>query len=419
MGKGERNIVPSALLFHGGRLLDPRRDALVEGIEVLTEGDRIKEVSDRPILAAAATRVDLRGRTLMPGLIDAHVHLLLAEVNLHLLESVPLTLLAAKGSVLAKAMLMRGFTTIRDTGGADFGIKAALEAGLFEGPRLFISGAPISQTGGHGDFRRRTQTAFECACCSGVAFAARIADGVPEVLKAVRDELRKGADQIKIMVSGGVASQADPLESLQFRVDEIEAAVEEATRWGTYVCAHAYSAEAISRAVGAGVRTIEHGNLIDAASAKLMAERGAYLVPTLVTYDSMRRRGPDYGMTAYSLDKNKIVLDAGLRSLELARAAGVRIGFGTDLLGPLQDDHCREFLIRAEAMPAIEVIRSATLVNAEILRQSGSLGEIAAGAFADFLVVDGDPLADLGLLQDQGAHIPAIVKGGIFVKNAL
>lgn len=409
----------ASFLLHGGQLLDPRRDALVDGAEVLVEGDRIKEVADRPIAASAATRINLKGRTLMPGLIDAHIHLFLAEVNLHLLQGVPLTLLAAKGSALAKAMLMRGFTTVRDTGGADFGMKAALESGLFQGPRLYISGAPISQTGGHADFRHRTQTAYECPCCSGLAYVARIADGVPEVIKSVRDELRKGADQIKIMVSGGVASQADPLESLQFRVDEIEAAVEEATRWGTYVCAHAYSAEAIRRAVDAGVRTIEHGNLIDAPTAQLMAKRGAFLVPTLIAYDALRRRGPEYGLSQYSLEKNEIVLEAGLRSLELARTAGVKIGFGSDLLGQLQNDHCREFLLRAEIMSPAEIIRSATLVNAEILRQSGRIGEIAPGAFADLLVIDGDPLRDLGLFQDQGAHIPGIMKGGIFVKNAL
>jgi imidazolonepropionase-like amidohydrolase len=411
--------VQTSYLFHGGRVLDPRRDALIDGIEVLIEGERIKEVADRPISAELATRVDLRGRTLMPGLIDAHVHLLLAEVNLHLLEGVPLTLLAAKGAASAKAMLMRGFTAVRDTGGADFGMKQAFDTGLFEGPRLFISGMPISQTGGHGDFRRPTQTAFECACCSGVAFAARIADGVPEMLRAVRDELRKGADQIKLMVSGGVASQADPLEGLQFRVDEIEAAVEEATRWGTYVCAHAYAAEAIRRSVSAGVRTIEHGNLIDEPTAQLMAERQAYLVPTLVTYDALKRRGPEYGLSAYSLDKNAIVLEAGLRSLELARAAGVKIGFGTDLLGQLQDDHCREFLIRSEVMSPQEVIRSATLINAEIIRQPGRLGEIIPGAFADLLIVDGDPYRDLSLFQSDGAHLAAIVKGGHFVKQML
>src|SRR5580692_1994934 len=329
----------------------------------------VKEVADRPVTSSSAIRVDLRGRTLMPGLIDAHIHVVLTEVNLRLLADVPLTLLAAKGAVAMRAMLHRGFTTLRDTGGADYGIKAAVEQGLFEGPRLFIAGAPLSQTGGHGDFRLRTQTNVFCACCSGLAWASRVADGVPDVIKAARDELRKGADHIKLMVSGGVASQLDPLESLQFRVDEIEAAVEETTRWGTYVCAHAYAAEAIRRAVSAGVRTIEHGNLIDPPTAKLMAEREAYLVPTLVAYDALKRRGPDYGLSAYSLDKNAVVLEAGLRSLEIAREAGVKIGFGSDLLGQLQNDHGREFLLRAGVMSVPEVIRSATLVNAEIVRQ--------------------------------------------------
>lgn len=409
----------ASYIFSGGRFLDPRRDELLDSMHVLVEDDRVKEVADRPITASGATRIDLRGRTLMPGLIDAHIHILMSEVNLHLLDGIPLTLLAAKGSVSARAMLMRGFTSVRDTGGADYGMKTAIESGLFEGPRLFISGMPISQTGGHGDFRKRTQDHFECACCSGLAYTARIADGVPEMLRAVRDELRKGADQIKIMVSGGVASQADPLESLQFRMDEIEAAVEETARWGTYVCAHAYAAEAIRRAVTAGVRTIEHGNLIDEATAKVMAEKKAYIVPTLVAYDALRRRGPEYGLSAYSLQKNEIVLKAGLRSLEIARAAGVKIGFGSDLLGQLQNDHGREFLIRAEVMAPREIIRSATLINAEILRQSGALGELVAGAFADLLVVDGDPYKDLGVFQNEGARIPAIMKGGRFVKSAL
>ena len=216
---------------------------------------------------------------------------------------------------------------------------------------------------------------------------------MPDVIKATRDELRKGADHIKIMVSGGVASQADPLESLQYRIDEIEAAVDEATRWGTYVCAHAYSAKAIERAVRAGVRTIEHGNLIDAPTAKLMAERGAYMVPTLVTYDSMKRRGSEYGLSPYSLAKNELVLNAGVRSLDIARTAGVKIGFGSDLLGQLQNDHTYEFTIRREVMSAPEVIRSATLVNAEIVRQEGKIGELIPGAFADLLVVDGDPVS--------------------------
>jgi imidazolonepropionase-like amidohydrolase len=355
----------------------------------------------------------------MPGLIDVHIHLVLTEVNLQALADIPLTLLAAKGSVAMRAMLERGFTTLRDTGGADWGIKAAVEQGLFVGPRLFIAGQPLSQTGGHGDFRKRTQSQTFCACCSGLTWASRVADGVPEVIKAARDELRKGADHIKLMVSGGVASQLDPLESLQYRVDEIEAAVEEATRWGTYVCAHAYSPEAIARAVRAGVRTIEHGNLIDVPTAALMAEQGAFLVPTLVAYDALRRRGRDYGLSAYSLAKNDVVLAAGLRSLEIARDAGVRIGFGSDLLGQLQNDHCGEFVLRAEAMSAPEVIRSATVVNAEIVRQAGKLGELVPGAFADLLVVDGDPYKDLGVFRSDGGRLDAIMVDGAWVRNRL
>ncbi|HEY1934502.1 MAG TPA: amidohydrolase family protein [Acetobacteraceae bacterium] len=409
----------SSYVFHNLRLLDPRQDALRDGMQVLVEDGIVREVSATPIASDSAERIDLGGRTLMPGLIDAHIHLVLTEVNIRLLSDVPLTLLAAKGSVAARAMLMRGFTTLRDTGGTDWGLKAAIDQGLFVGPRVFVAGQPISQTGGHGDFRSRTQSSVFCACCSGLTWASRVADSVPEVIKAVRDELRKGADHIKIMVSGGVASQLDPLESLQYRVDEIEAAVDEATRWGTYVAAHAYSAKAVERAVRAGVRTIEHGNLIDAPVAALMAEKGAYLVPTLVTYASMQRRGAEYGLSAQSLAKNEVVLHAGLRSLEIARAAGVKIGFGTDLLGQLQNDHMNEFAIRREAMSAPDVIRSATLVNAEIVRQRGKLGELVSGAFADALVVDGDPYRDLSVFDADGSRIAAIMLNGRFVKNAL
>jgi imidazolonepropionase-like amidohydrolase len=409
----------SSFLFSGGRFLDPRRGELLDGIEVLIEGERVKEISDRPIKSAAATRVALAGRTLMPGLIDAHLHVFLNEVNIGALDAVPLTLLGINGSLALKASLMRGFTSVRDTAGGDFGIKSAVEQGLIEAPRLFISGQALSQTGGHGDFRKRTQRAIGCDCCSGLAYTARIADGVPEVIKATRDELRKGADFIKIMVSGGVASQADPLESLQYRMDEIQAAVEEATNWGKYVAAHAYSSQAVMRAVSAGVRTIEHGNLIDEPTAATMARKGAFLVPTLIAYDSMRRRGRDYGLSEYSLQKNEVVLAAGLRSVELARNAGVKIGFGTDLLGQLQDDQCREFLIRAELMKPAEIIHSATIVNAEILQRADELGELKPGAFADLIVVDGDPLADLNLFQDEGRHLAAIMKGGRFYKNRL
>ena len=409
----------ASYLFHGGHFLNPRKDDLLDGIEVLVEDDRIKEVSDRPIRSSHATRIDIGKRTLMPGLIDAHVHVFLSEVNIGLLQDVPLTLLTARGIVSMRNMLMRGFTTLRDMSGADYGIKTAAETGIVDSPRLFIAGMAISQTGGHADFRRKTQERIECHCASGASYTGRIADGVPQVIHAARDELRKGADFIKIMVSGGVASQSDPLESVQYRPEEIEAACQEAHRWGTYVAAHAYTAEAIKHGVGAGVRTIEHGNLIDAEAAKLMAERESFLVPTLVAYDALRRRGKDYGLSDYSLAKNEVVLKAGLRSLELARAAGVPIGFGSDLLGQLQNDQCREFVICREAMSAQELIRSATIVNARILKREGQLGELVPGAFADLLVVDGNPYEDIGLFEDAGPHLSAIMKAGRFYKNRL
>jgi imidazolonepropionase-like amidohydrolase len=387
-----------SFLFHGGKFLDPRQEAPIDGIELLIEGDKVKEVSDRPIASTTATRIDLGGRTLMPGLIDAHAHVYLTEVDFHRLADVPLTLLALKAAEAMRNMLRRGFTTVRDVAGGDWGIKTASETGLIEGPRLFVAGKAISQTGGHADFRRRTEDGPGCACCSGLKHSSRIADGVDAVIQAVRDELRKGADLIKIMVSGGVSSQADPLESTQFRLEEIAAACEVAGHWGSYVAAHAYTAEAIQRAVSQGVRTIEHGNLLDEPAARLMAERGAFLVPTLVAYDALKRRGKDYGLSDYSLAKNEIVLEAGLRSVELAKAAGVEIGFGTDLLGQLQTDQSREFLIRSEIERPIEVLRAATLVNARILRQEGKLGELVPGAFADLLVVEGDPTKDLAVL---------------------
>jgi len=408
------------ILFQNARLLDPEASDLRDGMHVLVEDERIREVSDRPIAMSGAQTLDLAGRVLMPGLIDGHIHVYLSEVDIGRLAEMPLSLLAARAGPLMRAMLDRGFTTVRDTGGADWGIREAVETGQMVGPRLFIAGRALSQTGGHGDFRLRSDSGTEtCQCCSGVAQISRIVDGVPQMLHAVRDELRKGADHIKIMVSGGVASPRDPLEATQFTREEISAAVGEATAWGTYVCSHAYGADAIRRAIECGVRSIEHGNFLDADTAKLMRERGAFLVPTLIAYDSMKRRGRELGLPAVSLEKNERVLAAGLRSIEIARQAGVPIGYGSDLLGRLQDDQSREFLIRGEAMSPLEVIRSATTVNARLIRREGELGTIRPGAFADLLVVDGNPLRDLGLLQDQGAHFSVVMKGGRFHKNAL
>ena len=414
--EGDQRVL---ILFQNSRLLDPEATDLKDGISVLVEDGRIREVSDRPIRTGEAQVIDVAGKTLMPGLIDAHIHVYLSEVNIGRMAEMPISLMAARSGPLMRAMLDRGFTTVRDTGGADWGIREAVETGQMVGPRLFIAGQSISQTGGHGDFRKRTESDAPCSCCSGVGFISRIADGVPQMLHAVRDELRKGADHIKLMVSGGVASPHDPLEATQFTREEILAATGETASWGSYCAAHAYGADAIRRAVECGVRTIEHGNFVDAETAALMRAKGAFLVPTLVAYDAMKRRGKELGLPAVSLEKNERVLAAGLRSLETAKAAGVPIGYGSDLLGGLQVDQSREFLIRSEAMSPIEIIRSATLVNARLLRKESELGQVKPGYLADLLVVDGNPLRDLNLFQEQGAHLSVIMKGGHFHKNRL
>ena len=408
-----------AFVFRNLQLLDPRFGETRGGYEVLTEGGVIKEVSERPITASSAQRIDCGGRTLMPGLIDCHVHVYLSEVNVSLLEHVPVSLLVARAAPLMLGMLNRGFTTVRDTGGADWGIREAVEKGFLAGPRLFISGRAIGPTGGHSDMRRRTDHQAACRCCHGLGFTMAIADGADNVRAVVREELRQGADQIKIMVSGGVASPYDPLDSRQFSLAEIAAAVEEATAFKRYVLAHAYTAEAITRAVSQGVRTIEHGNLIDKPAAQLMAERGAYLVANLVAYFVMKERAAQFGMNADKLEKNELVLRGALESLEICKQAGVKVGYGSDLLGQLQDEQSREFLLRAEVLSPIEIIRSATTIAAEILRMPGKLGVIEPGAMADLLVLDGDPLQDLGLFQDQGAHLSVIMKDGRFHKNRL
>ncbi|MFZ4808539.1 MAG: amidohydrolase family protein, partial [Hyphomicrobiaceae bacterium] len=232
------------LLLKNFELLDPDRDELVGGHQILIEGAKIREVSAKPIKSKDATVVDCGGKTVMPGLIDSHVHVFLSEVVIRRLEDMPLTLMTARAAVLMRAMLDRGFTTVRDTGGADWGIKAAVDQGFLPGPRLFIAGKAIGPTGGHSDGRRRTDPGTRCHCCNALAFTIGVADGEADVRRAVREEMRQGCDHIKIMMSGGVASPYDPLDSLQFSPGEVAAAVEEAHAFGRYVCAHAYTPEA-------------------------------------------------------------------------------------------------------------------------------------------------------------------------------
>jgi imidazolonepropionase-like amidohydrolase len=407
------------LLFENAALLDLDAGALRPGYSLLVEGERIVEVSEREIRASGARRLDLGGRTLMPGLIDAHVHATITTMNLAATTQRPLSLVAHEAGRILEGMLRRGFTSVRDAGGADWGLAQAVERGLVLGPRLFFSGRTLSQTGGHGDFSPREDAPSLCACAIRSTGFSHVADGVPAVRKAAREELRRGATQIKIMASGGVASPSDPIWNLQYSAEELRAIVEEAAGWRTYAMAHAYTPEAIARAVDAGVRTIEHGNLLDRATAERMRGAGAFLVPTLVTYFAIDELGRKLGFPAASQAKVRDVLDAGLASLEIAREAGVALGFGTDLLGETHDQQSREFAIRARVLAPLEILRSATLVNAEILGRAGELGVLAPGAFADLLVVDGDPLDDIGLLAEPEKGLLAVLKGGQLVLDRL
>ena len=410
------------ILFRNFELLEPSFGELRGGHQLLVEGDTIKELSEGPITAADADVIDCGKRTLMPGLIDCHVHAIHSEVNVRFMEMLPLTLVTARAATRLRAMLDRGFTTVRDTGGADWGIKTAIETGHITGPRLYIAGQSIGPTGGHSDSRRRTNrfgSSNDCVCCNGLQFKSAIADGVDEVRKSAREQMRQGADHVKIMMSGGVASPYDPLDSLQFSVGEVEAAVQEAHAFGRYVCAHAYTPEAITRAANAGVRTIEHGNLIDDASARLMAEKGMFLVANLVTYFEMKKHAAEYGMNSDMLAKNDLVIDGALKSLEICKRHGVPVAYGTDLLGQLQVAQSEEFTLRAQVLSPAEIIRSATTIGAQIVRMEGKLGCLKPGAFADLLVVDGDPLKNLKLFAGEGQHLSVIMKAGRFHKNRL
>ncbi|MCG2627659.1 amidohydrolase family protein [Bradyrhizobium sp. WYCCWR 13023] len=406
--------MPSTL-FKNAALLDPLQPELLMGHDVLVEDTVIKEVSDRPIQATADRTIDLKGKTLMPGLIDLHVHTIAIELNLAAQAKMPNVLVTLRSTLILKGMLRRGFTTVRDAGGAGHAMKQAIETGLADGPRLFVSGRALSQTGGHGDGRARSDYLASdsvCPCCVRVGALARVADGVDGVRRAVREELQMGADQIKIMASGGVASPTDPVGAFGYSEDEISAIVDEAHGRQTYVLAHAYTAAAIARAVRCGVRTIEHGNLVDGQTARLMAEKGAYVVPTLITYEALANEGAQFGLPPESVAKIADVRDAGLRSLEIYRKAGVKMGYGSDLLGPSQRLQSEEFRIRAEIQGAREVIASATVIGAEVLGMEGKLGRIVPDALADLLVVDGNPLRDVSCLLGQGEHIPLVMKAG-------
>src|SRR5215469_6926133 len=414
----------NSTVFRAARVFDGESETLLNGLDVVVANGVIRELSRQRVEKDSSTEIiDCAGRVLMPGLIDAHVHVYASGLNITRMVQSPMSYLAHFATQFLQSSLDRGFTTVRDVAGADVGLALAIKDGLLDRvPRLFYGGRALSQTGGHCDMRpgdHALDTPPLCGCMGHTDHFAVITDGADAVRRAVREELRRGASHIKIMGSGGVASPTDPLDRCQFSDSEIQAAVEEAERAGSYIAAHCHPKEAVRRAAALGVRSIEHCTLIDRETADFVAERGAFAVPTMATLIALKDEGKNLGFPAVSMEKLGRVADAALSSLEVMRKSGVKMGFGTDLLGTLHVRQSTEFTLRGSVLPAIDVLRSACVVNAELLGQSGRLGCVRQGALADLLVVDGNPLEDISVLGDGGKRIVVIMKDGKFHKRTL
>jgi imidazolonepropionase-like amidohydrolase len=453
------------LIITRARVFDGRSAQLRDNAEIVIRGGRIAEIRNAgnaggvapsaststagptgaaatPPAAAAPPRIiDAGNRVVIPGLIDAHVHPTIA-VSFQALRDHDPNYIAARSAVEARRILLRGFTTIRDLGGPAFGLKQAIDEGLVEGPRIFPSGAIISQTSGHGDFRQRLGTprrwTGEVDALERQGYGL-IADGVDEVAAAVREQLRLGASQVKLAAGGGISSMYDPIDSVQYFESELRAAVQAAADWGTYVAVHAYTPAAIRRSVEAGVRSIEHAHLIDEATMTLIGERGVFLSPQAYVFGGAfapppsaagAPAGPPPTPAQLAQREKSALVSTGLdRMMQLAKKHGVKVAFGTDVFGAprVYDWESREFGARLRWFTPLEILRQATSGNGELLAMSGArnpyagakLGVIEAGAWADLLVVEGNPLEDIRLLEDPGRNLRVIVKNGQVLKQGL
>lgn len=400
-------------------IFDGDSEELVENGTVVIEGDRIREVTSGEVRLNDSRVIDCGGRYLMPGLINCHVHAYSPTFNLQVADHMPASLLAAHATRWLRGALHRGFTSVRDAGGGDIGLALAIERGVIEGPRFFFSGKALSQTGGHSDNRAADHVA-QCGCAGYAGANGLVVDGADAVRFVVRDELRRGATQIKLMLSGGVTSPTDPMWMPQFTDEEILAAVSETATRRTYVMAHAHTDDAARRCATLGIRTVEHGTDIGEQTAAFLADCGTYVVPTLSAGAVLTRHGARVGLPPAGVEKLKGITEITARSIQNLVRAGVKLGMGTDLFGVefhrLQGG---ELKLRGEISPPIQVLRSATSIGAEILQKSGELGCIKPGALADILVLQGDPFADLGLFENPEANIPVILKGGEIVRCSL
>ncbi|KAI1084283.1 amidohydrolase [Whalleya microplaca] len=411
-------------IFKNASVIDPVDGVVHTGATVKLAGGIIQSVQTQTQTPAASSRphpptttdegssiiVDLGGRFLCPGLIDAHVHISSVPGSASLDSSLESDAAAShlRQPFQCAQALKRGFTTLRDCGGATLALKDALADDVFPGPRLFIANHALSQTGGHGDRR----SAHDVTTTHPEPGISVVCDGVSACVRAAREQLRNGADFLKIMVGGGVASPTDALEHTQFTGAEVRAIAEVADGHGAWVTAHAYTPRAMRHAAANGVRGIEHGNFLDADTAALLAARQVWLTPTLVTYEAMAARRYAGFLPPANQAKNRAVLARGLRSLEIAAEAGVRMCFGSDLLGPLTAEESREFGIRARVLSSLLVLQSATVNPASMLRQENFLGQVREGFAADLLILNANPLEDVAILDEPEKHVLAVIKNG-------
>ena len=399
-----------AVLDCTGAQPGPRMDVLVRDGRI----DSIRR-SGEGTHGPGTISIDGAGCTLMPGLTDAHVHFAIIGRGGQMGDMPWIEHVLAVSQLISDA-LDEGFTTVRDAGGLEPTWAKVVADGRIRGPRILPSGAVISQTGGHGDARLAHEEVHRTPSIPGLVAGAAIVDGVDAVRRAAREQLRRGATQVKVFVSGGLASPTDPLESLQLSAEEIAAAVEIASGWGTYVLAHAHTSPAVERAIENGVRSIEHGSMLEPATAARMAALGTFMVPTLQTIDELVADPDRFGLTPAKQARAASILDAMGTSVATAREAGVAIGSGSDVIGPDQRHRGREIVLKAAIIGAEAAIISATRTNAELFRMSDRIGTVEAGKDADVILVAGEPLDHVELLADPTC-IPLVIKGGEVVKD--
>ncbi|KAH6898236.1 hypothetical protein B0T10DRAFT_472083 [Thelonectria olida] len=410
---------PQGYLFINANVVDVKTGTITPNASLATKQGKIQSISSSTPspLPTDFTIVDCKGRYLCPGLFDAHVHLCAVPGFTDLSKAFgnPNDVHLLRQPYVAAQMLHRGFTSVRDCGGAQLALKEAVADGVFPGPRLFIAGHALSQFGGHGDLRSPHD---QSECCGGNhGNLGRLCNGVPECMAAVRDEIRCGADFIKIMGSGGVSSPTDKLEHLQFTPAEIQAMVECADNAGTFVTAHAYTTKAIRHCIDNGVRGIEHGNFVDPPTARLMAEKGVYLTPTLITYNQMASERWKGYLPPESQVKNTQVFKAGLEALKVASEAGVSMCFGTDLLGPLGAAQTHEFALRAQVLSPLEILQSATINPAKMMGLEDTIGQLREGSQADVLVLEKNPLEDVTIFDKPEQYVLGVMKDGRVYKS--